>query len=404
MVTQPAGKKHLRIISTVLLALVTFLTPVALYTNWAAATVGDKEQFVETLGPLASNFEVQKSLSVALDDLIDSIDVERALEEFLPPALAPASGLLASGVKSGLNTLADRFIYSEQFGVVWTRIAEAFHTELIGVLEGEETGFVRDGDGGLFITIEPLREALLERLSDSPAFGLVAPRIENADLPTVQLMNDQQLRFMTFVWDTSTLVGVIIWPVIFLAGIGGVLLRGSLWRGGVYLGAAVVSGSAITLLSVVITRARLEDELAEGIFGRAIGEIFAHITGALQQSSYTAFWVGVTIMVAFGGAALLAKFRPDVVETMVGGARTLMAQSVSSINRDQAPPTPQATTPVEKQPVSFTPPVAQKPAAKKPTAKKPAAKKTTTAQPATKKTVAKKPAAKKPTAKKPAGS
>jgi hypothetical protein len=413
MAKSPAGRKNLRVISTILLFLIAFLTPVALYTNWASSTMGDRDKFVETFGELAANNEVQRALSSAVENLIDSVDVESAVEELLPPAFAPASGLIASGVKSGLANLGDRFIYSDQFSAAWTRVTEAFYTELIGALEGDGSGFVRDGDDGLFITVEPLREAVLERVADIPALSFVAPRIEDADLPKVQLMNEEQLRFVKFVWGTNKFVGVIIWPIIFLAAVGAALLRGSIWRGGMYVGISVIAGSLLTLMSVSLTQWRIQAQLAEGVFGRAISEIFDQLTVALQQSSYSALAVGITLLVIFGTGAYLTRFRPDFVEAMTGNVQGLWSEtktkaqnvgaSDGSANPSAAKASPTATTAkkpaASKSKAQATTAPTKKPAAKKPAAKEPA--QASAKKPAPKKPAAKKPAAKKPAAKKP---
>ncbi len=407
MVRDAKTTKRLRIISTVLLFVIVVLTPVALYTNWSTTTVADKERFVEAFAPLASNSEVQKSLSLSAENLIQSADIEGVIEEYLPPALAPVSGLLASGVESSMKNLVDRFIYSDQFSVVWTRLTETLHAELIGVLEGDTDRFVRAGDDGLYVTVEPLREAVLERISDIPVVKLASSRIEAAELPRLQLLNEEQLSFITFVWNTNKFIGFFIWPAIFFAGIASVLLRGSLWRGGIYVGASVVAGGIVTLTSVAVTKSRIETELAAGIFGRAISEIFAQLTLTLQYSSYWTIAVGAVIVAAFAAGGYLTQFRPDLVEGMFDSAKKVLpaaSEKVKSFAGGEPAEAPAAPQPAAKKTGASKKPPAKKPATKKPAPKKtsssPAAK--TAASPAVKKPTAKKPAAKKPAAKKPA--
>ena len=291
--------KHKKIISIVLLVIITLLIPIGLYTNWVKTTISDQDRFVATFAPLSANPEIQNSLNASANTFIEALDIESALSENLPPALAPISGLLAVSTKVALKNLSEQLIYSEQFSEIWNRMAIGMQSELIKVLEGETDTFLRASDEGLFVTLEPLRERLIERVSEREALNFLVERIAAVELPKFEILNAQQLSFIVFVWDTNKILSVYIWPVIGILAVLAIYLQGSIWRGGIYAGSSVATGAIITLISIYLVNSRLQNQLAEGIYGQTLSEIFNQMTLYLKHSAYWALLVGFLIAILF---------------------------------------------------------------------------------------------------------
>src|SRR6185312_10308641 len=57
------GSKGRRVISTVLVVLAAILTPISVITVWTANTVTNTDHYVATVGPLASNPDIQGAIS-----------------------------------------------------------------------------------------------------------------------------------------------------------------------------------------------------------------------------------------------------------------------------------------------------------------------------------------------------
>jgi hypothetical protein len=295
--------KYSKVTSVFLLIVISLLIPLGLYSNWVRATIGDQERFVETFAPLSVNPEIQNALNDSINVFIDTLDIDAALEENLPPALAPISGLLAASAKITLRNLSERIIYSEQFVTVWTQLATTIQSELIKVLEGETDTYLRASDEGLFVTIEPLRERLVLRVSETRALSFLVERIEAVELPKIEVLNADQLNFIVFVWNTNNILSVYIWPAIVLIAIAAVYLSGSAWKGSFYAGLSIAAGSLITLLSIYFVNYRLQNQLAEGIYGKTLSEIFSQMTIYLKNSAYWTLAVGFTVSIisAAGG-------------------------------------------------------------------------------------------------------
>jgi hypothetical protein len=289
--------KYAKVISVVLFVLVSLFIPLGLYANWFKVTIGDQERFVETFSPLAANPQIQDSVRDATYVFIDSVDIQGALEENLPEVLMPASKLLAAGAKITLINLADRLIYSDQFANAWQAMAAATQKQLLMVLTGDTTGFLKAEEEGLYITLDPIKNKLIERVSETPALGFVAFKLKDVELPKIEVLNSQQLKFVQLVWTINTHLSVYIWPIIIIMLIFAVYAYGNYFRAATIAGFSIVVGSLLSLLSIELIKLRLQAGLSDGFYGKVIGEIFTQMTLFLRNSSFVVLAIGIAVVI-----------------------------------------------------------------------------------------------------------
>jgi hypothetical protein len=289
--------KYAKVISVVLFVLVSFFIPLGLYANWFKVTIGDQERFVETFSPLAANPQIQDSVRDATYVFIDSVDIQGALEENLPEVLMPASKLLAAGAKITLINLADRLIYSDQFANACQAMAAATQKQLLMVLTGDTTGFLKAEEEGLYITLDPIKNKLIERVSETPALGFVAFKLKDVELPKIEVLNSQQLKFVQLVWTINTHLSVYIWPIIIIMLIFAVYAYGNYFRAATIAGFSIVVGSLLSLLSIELIKLRLQAGLSDGFYGKVIGEIFTQMTLFLRNSSFVVLAIGIAVVI-----------------------------------------------------------------------------------------------------------
>jgi hypothetical protein len=289
--------KYAKVISVVLFVLVSLFIPLGLYANWFKVTIGDQERFVETFSPLAANPQIQDSVRDATYVFIDSVDIQGALEENLPEVLMPASKLLAAGAKITLINLADRLIYSDQFANAWQAMAAATQKQLLMVLTGDTTGFLKAEEEGLYITLDPIKNKLIERVSETPALGFVAFKLKDVELPKIEVLNGQQLKFVQLVWTINTHLSVYIWPIIIIMLIFAVYAYGNYFRAATIAGFSIVVGSLLSLLSIELIKLRLQAGLSDGFYGKVIGEIFTQMTLFLRNSSFVVLAIGIAVVI-----------------------------------------------------------------------------------------------------------
>ena len=108
----------------IMIVLGVVLTPVAILTNWAAATVSDTQRFVATLSPLASNPTVQNTVINEVTDAINKqIDIPQITGSLvtglgdalnLPAPAKQALGLvkdpIAAGVQGAIHDLVTALV------------------------------------------------------------------------------------------------------------------------------------------------------------------------------------------------------------------------------------------------------------------------------------------------------
>ena len=139
------GRKWKAILAVVLLVIGCILIPFAVTGGWVRGSIFDTEGFVELLGPLAENEDIQQAVSEGVTErLFESGDIEGRIEEVLPDAL----GFLAAPVTDQLQTWtqrgAERVVASDQFDAIWLKALEGLHSTLVGFLNG--TGRVQLGE------------------------------------------------------------------------------------------------------------------------------------------------------------------------------------------------------------------------------------------------------------------
>jgi hypothetical protein len=286
-----------RIISLVLFVLVSLFIPLGLYANWFKVTIGDQERFVEIFSSVAANPQIQDSVRDALYVFIDSVDIQGALAENLPETLKPASNLLAIEAKKTLINLSDQLIYSEQFITAWQVMVAETQVQLLMALTGDSTGLFVTEEKGLFITLEPIKSRFIEQVSEIPALSLLAFELENVELPKIEVLNSQQLKFVQLVWNINTYLSIYIWPLVIIMLVFAIYAYGNYFKAVTIAGFTIVAGSLLSLLSIEFIRLHLQAGMSDGFYGGVISEIFAQMTIYLKNASLLVLAVGLAVII-----------------------------------------------------------------------------------------------------------
>ena len=111
--------------------------PVSLSAVWVRNTLLDTDNYVSTVGPLASDPQVQQAIANRITDaLFNNVDVEEKISDALPPC----AGFLAAPVANGVQTVVDRaalrFAESDRFETLWENANRRVHTAVVNVLTG----------------------------------------------------------------------------------------------------------------------------------------------------------------------------------------------------------------------------------------------------------------------------
>ena len=126
-----------RIVGTILLVVGCVLVPVSLSAVWVRNTLLDTDNYVSTVGPLASEPEVQQAIANRITDaLFNNVDVEQKISDALPSRAGFLAAPVANGVETAVNAAALRLTESDRFQTLWERANRRAHAAVVKVLTG----------------------------------------------------------------------------------------------------------------------------------------------------------------------------------------------------------------------------------------------------------------------------
>ena len=157
-----------------LAALLALLSVVAV---WANSIVQDTDRYVATVGPLASNPDVQTAVTnrvtsavlerVDVDALVQQL-TDAASERGVPPRAADLlknlDGPIESGLKQLVSSTVERVVTSSAFQKAWVEANRRAHAALDEALTGEGEGAVKLVDNQVVIDLGPIVATVKDRL------------------------------------------------------------------------------------------------------------------------------------------------------------------------------------------------------------------------------------------------
>ncbi|HBJ72865.1 MAG TPA: hypothetical protein DDY88_03965 [Actinobacteria bacterium] len=162
------------IASLLLFVLASVLTPFAVVGHWGHSTVSDAEQYIATVGPLASDPAIQQAVGEEVTAaLVARIDTETLVSQFLdsfvknPQINERLASPIAAGVNSLIGTAVQKFLESSAFETVWIKTNEAAQRSAMALLEGKEAGIIQTNGDEVVLDLSTLLTAVQRELVDS---------------------------------------------------------------------------------------------------------------------------------------------------------------------------------------------------------------------------------------------
>lgn len=152
--------------------------PLGLVSAWMAAVATDTDEYVDTVGPLASDPDVRRVVQLRLEELaLRAIDPEQRREDVLRllerrgtgPMLREGATALADlaveAVEDTVHRAVDRVVNGPELAPAWRSANESAHRYLVGVLSGEIA--VPTQDERVSVQLGTLLDAVLAILADA---------------------------------------------------------------------------------------------------------------------------------------------------------------------------------------------------------------------------------------------
>ena len=216
----PVTRKRWRgrsVVSLILFLIAALLTPIAVIGHWGHQTVVDSQQFINTVGPLAENPEIQQAVSdVVSTAIIQQVDTAE-LAGGLLGALIPneqLTDLLSGPIKAGIDGLirggVERFVKSNAFQSAWVRINEAAQQGFMAALTGDPTGPVQFEGDLLVLDISTLLQDVQQSLVDDGIAVAGVVTIPESDAQIVLMDSPGLAQVRTIYAFASPILGFIL--------------------------------------------------------------------------------------------------------------------------------------------------------------------------------------------------
>lgn len=162
------------IASLLLFVLATLITPVAVIGHWGNATVSDSEQYLDTIGPLASEPAIQQAIADEVTKaLVAKVDTETLVTQLLdslinrPLLTDKLAGPITAGINGLIGQAVLKLVESQAFETVWLKANEAAQRSAIALLEGKESGIIQTNGDEIVLDTSSLLRDVQQRLVDA---------------------------------------------------------------------------------------------------------------------------------------------------------------------------------------------------------------------------------------------
>jgi hypothetical protein len=305
-VTSPVARKKWRgrsIVSLLLFVLATLLAPAAVIGHWGHTTITDTEAYLETVGPLAEDPEVQAAIgAVVTDAVIAQVDAKELVGGFLTELLpndklaAALTGPLSSGVNQVIAGAVQKFMTSDAFQTAWYALNKAAQRGLVAALNGEPDNVIRVEGPDVVLDISSLLVTIQQSLVDQ---GIdVAAKVTVPELNAqVVVMSSPAFEQLRTIWAfANPLLGLILLIVAALFTIS-VLLATRRARTTVAVGIAVFAVAGAMQLSLSWAEAQFENAFLGTIFEAASIAFFQIFLAYLIEGLFSMMLLGVILVI-----------------------------------------------------------------------------------------------------------
>ncbi|MFE9765284.1 hypothetical protein ACFYPC_12265 [Streptomyces sp. NPDC005808] len=284
---RPEAARHhrLRFTGSVLLilfaALLSLLSVVAV---WANSIVRDTDRYVATVGPLASDPDVQKAVTNRVTNVVlAQIDVDALVKQLqdtvsekgVPPRAAQLvdslNGPITSGLKQLVSGTVERVVSTSAFETVWVEGNRKVHSAVDKALTGEGGGAVSLKNDQVAIDVAPLVAQVKERLV-SAGLG-VAAKIPDVHTDFVVVQSKDIGKIKTYM-RVLEIMGSWLPVIALLVAAAGVYTAFN--RRYALIGAALAVFAAMLFLGITLTVFRdvYLDHLPSGASPAAAGAVY----------------------------------------------------------------------------------------------------------------------------------
>jgi O-antigen ligase len=328
---------------------------------WTHRVLLNTDEWVETVGPVASDPAVQAAAANYLTDQAMSVlNAESLLQQALPDRVSFLASPLSSAVREFVHDAISKLLASDQFARLWVGINRVGHQITVNVLRGD-TKFVQTDDGTVSINILPILARALQFVGDKVP-GLVGGRTMPTDITfetpvdqarqelSTALGRDLPPNFGVFTLFQSDQLAAAqravvlfdrgVWALLIvtlLCGIAAIVLSVRRRRTLLQLGAGVALGMGISVGAIAAIKNMVLDLIVDPTNRAAAAATLGEVVGSFNVEAKILLAIG--LLVALGaflsGDHPWAKGLRNLVGRATGSATSVAADAYR--NRSDQP-------------------------------------------------------------------
>jgi hypothetical protein len=297
---KPRAPRWRRILTATLVVLACILAPVSVVAIWVNHTLLDTDQYVATIGPLASDPAIQNAAADRVTTaLVSQTDLESRVKSALPPRASFVAPYLTDGLQSFVHRASLKILQSDRWQTIWDGANRRVHSQLVAILKGEGTKTIDTKNGKVTLDLTPLANRVTQRL-DKLGVDAATLRSKTGINPPkkIVLIDSESLgKAQGLVKALDSLAFVL--PVLFLLALAGAIALSSRRRRTV-LRAALGIAVAMALVVVVLSLARKAylDALPATVHQDAAAAVYDQLLTFLLTTLRVVF--AVALVVAIG--------------------------------------------------------------------------------------------------------
>ncbi|MET9660719.1 hypothetical protein [Streptomyces sp. NPDC006510] len=297
---RPRARSFLAVLLVLVAAV---LTPLSIVSTWAKNQIGDTDNYVAMMAPLASDPDVQTAVADRVTGAVmQHLDVKALLADISPadrPALDKALSKLSSPLTTGISDFVhgtvEKFVSSDAFATIWTDLNRRAQSATVKALSGSGGGAVELTDDTVTIDLAPVIDRVKQQLVDR---GLgVAAKIPEIHTDFTVLTSDSVGKAKKW-FRALQIIGFWLPLVTLVLAAGGVLLAVRRRRALVTTALAVAAGAAVLGLAMWVGRAFYLDSLPSGVSQPAAGSVFDALVGRMRALVRMVVTLGIVVALA----------------------------------------------------------------------------------------------------------
>ena len=293
------------VIAWICLILAFLLTIPSVVAFWGHRTFLDTATYVETVGPLAADAQIQKavaqqvSAAVTKNLDIDAI-VEETVGEFIqnPRALTKIETTLESSLPALINDVTLKIMETEQFQELWVTVNRALQTVLIKVLEGDMT---QVENGQLVLDTAPIIDKVKQGLVDRGIEQAANLEVPAADRQIV-LMNGEELQQAQTIYRFADPLSAWLIVVPILLYLAAILISPRRRKMTVLVGAAVLINGLLLAIALALGQGAIENRFDNPALAAAADVFYTTLLDRLKW----AFIILIVVGIVIAGAGIIA--------------------------------------------------------------------------------------------------